>query len=194
MVDMANINRINKGIWLVITHCFYKCKFGHIGKKSVLFKPMQLDNMKTISISDGVFIAEGAWLMGSKGSNIRTLIIGNGTVIGHFSHIVGLSMVCIENDVLMADRIFISDCTHEYEMIDKPIAKQPIKILKPVTIGEGSWLGENVCVCGASVGKHCVIAANSVVTKDIPDYCVAAGSPAKVVKRYNFETKMWEKV
>lgn len=191
---MANINRINKGIWWVITRYIYKRRFFHIGSGSILFKPMQLDNTKAISIADGVFIAEGAWLMGSNDSAIRTLRISEGTVIGHYSHIVGLFNVCIEKNVLMADRIFISDCTHEYEMIDSPIGKQPIKAIKPVTIGEGSWLGENVCVCGANVGKHCVIAANSVVTKDIPDYCVAAGSPARIVKTYNFLTKKWEKV
>ena len=50
-----------------------------------------------------------------------------------------------------------------------------------------------MCILGASVGKHCVIGANSVVTKDIPDYCVAVGSPAVVVKRYNTINKKWEK-
>lgn len=191
---MSNINRINKGIWWVITQYIYKRRFGHIGSSAILFKPMQLDNVKTISIAKGVFISEGAWLMGAKNSSNMTLKIDSGTVIGHFSHIVGMSEVCIEKDVLIADRVFISDCTHGYNIIDKPIAKQPIKIIKSIIIGEGSWLGENVCVCGANVGRHCVIAANSVVIKDIPDYCLAAGSPAKVVKTYNFETKMWEKV
>lgn len=192
MINMANINRINKGIWWFITQYIYKRRFGKIGRGTILFKPMQLDNVKAISISEGVFIAEGAWLMGAK-EQIKTLRINEGTVIGHFSHIVGISSVCIEKNVLMADHIFISDCTHNYEIIEKPIGKQSIKFIKPVTIGEGSWLGENVCVCGANVGKHCVIAANSVVTNDIPDYCVAAGSPARVVKKYNFENKMWEK-
>lgn len=50
-------------------------------------------------------------------------------------------------------------------------------------IGEGSWIGENVCVCGANIGKHCVIGANSVVTKDIPDYSVAVGCPARIIKK-----------
>ena len=72
-----------------------------------------------------------------------------------------------------------------------PIMNQPVKVLRKVRIGEGSWLGENVSVCGASIGKHCVIGANSVVTKDIPDYCVAVGSPAKVVKKYDSEKKQW---
>ena len=50
-----------------------------------------------------------------------------------------------------------------------------------------------MCVIGAKIGKHCVIGANSVVTKDIPDYCIAVGIPAKVIKRYDFEKKQWIK-
>jgi acetyltransferase-like isoleucine patch superfamily enzyme len=58
-------------------------------------------------------------------------------------------------------------------------------------IGDGAWLGENVCVIGASVGKQSVVGANSVVMQDIPDYCVAVGTPAKIIKRYSFEKKEW---
>lgn len=64
-----------------------------------------------------------------------------------------------------------------------------------VRIGEGSWLGTNVVVVGnVHIGKHCVIGANSVVTKDIPDYTVAAGIPCKVIKRYDFERKEWVRI
>lgn len=180
---MANINKLNKGLWWVITQYWFKRKFYSIGKGAIIFAPLQYDNPKTISISQGVFIAEGAWLMGGTETKSSTLEIGDRTVIGHFSHIVALHKVIIENDVLLADKVFISDCTHNYENVNQPILEQGVTIIKPVTIGEGSWLGENVCVCGANIGKHCVIGANSVVTKDIPDYCVAVGSPARVIKR-----------
>lgn len=64
-----------------------------------------------------------------------------------------------------------------------------------VIIGEGSWLGTNVVVVGkVRIGKHCVIGANSVVTKDIPDYSVAVGIPAKVIKKYDFANEEWVKV
>jgi len=75
-----------------------------------------------------------------------------------------------------------------------PILKQPIKQLPPMTIGDGTWLGENVCVLGVSIGKNCVIGANSVVTKEIPDYSVAVGAPARIIKKYNLNTNRWEKV
>jgi acetyltransferase-like isoleucine patch superfamily enzyme len=62
----------------------------------------------------------------------------------------------------------------------------------PITIGEGSWIGRN-CLVYASIGKHSVVAANSFVNKDVPDYCVVAGNPAKIIKRYNPETKTWQR-
>ena len=63
-----------------------------------------------------------------------------------------------------------------------------------VHIGDGSWLGTHVVIAGnITIGKHCVIGANSVVKHDIPDYCVAAGIPARIIKRYDFGTKSWRK-
>ena len=92
------------------------------------------------------------------------------------------------------NKVYISDNLHSYADLSKPIIEQPIKQLKKIRIGEGSWIGENVCVIGASIGKHCTIGANSVVTHDIPDYSVAVGAPARVVKRYNEMTQKWEKI
>ncbi len=65
---------------------------------------------------------------------------------------------------------------------------------RDVVIGNGSWIGEHVCIIGASIGRHCVIGANSVVTRDIPDYSVAVGSPAIVIKKYDFNLNKWIKV
>ena len=81
---------------------------------------------------------------------------------------------------------------HGYEDICTPIIKQPIVQKGEVEIGEGSWIGEGVCIIGAKIGKNVVIGANAVVTKDIPDYCVAVGLPARIIKRYNLEKQIWE--
>lgn len=187
------MNRFSKKCWYLKTQTIYKPQFHSIGKRTLILKPVQLDFVKTISLSDDVYIAEGAWLMGGKSPEI-TLSVNRGTTIGHFSHIVATHSVTIEENVLIADKVFISDCTHSYDDISNPVIYQNIKDLKSVVIGEGSWLGENVCVCGAKVGKHCVIGANSVVVSDIPDYSVAVGSPAKVVKKYDFDKAEWIKV
>ena len=63
----------------------------------------------------------------------------------------------------------------------------------PITIGEGSWIGRNAVILSANIGRNCVVAAGSYVNKDVPDYCVVAGVPAKIIKRYNMETKKWER-
>ena len=65
----------------------------------------------------------------------------------------------------------------------------------PIHIGEHTIIGANVIVLpGVNIGKHCFIGAGCVVTKDIPDYCVTVGNPARIIKRFNPQTQMWEKV
>jgi len=188
------IEKLIRKKWSLITKLYYQRIFGTIGVNSIIFKPLQINNAKGICILDDVSIYHHSWLMCVDASKIEAIKMENGVTIGHFAHIIAMNSVLIEEDVLIADKVFISDCTHSYEDIDIPIIKQEVKKLSPVVIGEGSWLGENVCVCGASIGKHCIIGANSVVTRDIPDYCVAVGSPARVVKRYDFEKNEWVKV
>ncbi|RYE37044.1 MAG: acyltransferase, partial [Sphingobacteriaceae bacterium] len=57
------------------------------------------------------------------------------------------------------------------------------------------WIGANVVItAGTTIGKHCVIAAGAVVTKNVPDFCIAAGNPARIIKKYNAEQKAWLKV
>lgn len=81
--------------------------------------------------------------------------------------------------------MYITDCDHEYRNIDVPAIDQGVAQKgQKVSIGEGSYIGINVVIVGnVKIGKHCVIGANSVVTKDVPDYCVAVGSPARVIKK-----------
>lgn len=184
---------IKRVLWRIVTMIKYRTMFNKIGKHTTIFHPLQLDDVTSISIGNNVCITDGAWFYGNRINDI-TLTIMDGTYIGHFAHIVAQHKVFIYNNVLIADRVFISDITHTYEDILTPILKQPIKNIGEVVIGEGTWIGENTCIIGAKIGKHCVIGANSVVTEDIPDYCVAVGSPAKVVKKYNFESNEWRRV
>lgn len=173
------MNKINRNIWILRSKLM---GFKEIGYRSCIYKPLQIDNANTITIGKRVYIAQYSWLMGSNDNSNTGLVIENNTTIGHFAHIIAYKDVCIEKSVLLADKVFISDCNHAYKNIRIPIQDQGIEFIKPVRIGEGTWIGENVCVCGANIGKQCVIGANSVVTKDIPDYAVAVGNPAKVIK------------
>ncbi|EOK5756663.1 acyltransferase [Vibrio vulnificus] len=136
-----------------------------------------------------------AWLLALKvESDEPKLAIGNKCYIGYYSHIVSVKRVIIEDSVIIADKVYISDNIHSFDSISSPIISQPVKHHRDVIIRSGSWIGENVCIIGSVIGKNSVVAANSVVTKDVPDYCVVAGIPAKIIKRYCLETREWKKV
>ena len=190
------LERIKNGFYTRIFKFFYRSKFKMFGNKSHIFFPLKLNGLENISIGDNVHIAYKTWLaaLPLTGDVNCNLHIMDGCQIGNFNHIYATKSIIIGKNVLTADRVYISDNLHSYEDIELPILKQPIKQIGNVEIGEGSWLGENVCVLGSKIGKHCVIGANSVVTKDIPDYSIAAGIPAKIIKKYCFNQNEWVKV
>lgn len=167
-----------------------------IGNNSIVTKPLCIQGGKNIFIGHNVNIQFMTWLacLPLTGEKECRLVFEDGCVIGHFNHIISTKSVIFHKNVLTADKVYVSDNLHGYEDVNTPIHKQPIIQNGTVEIGEGSWLGENVCVLGANIGKHCVIGANSVVTKDIPDYSIAVGAPARVIKRYCFDKKEWIKV
>lgn len=173
----------------------YKILFKSFGKKTRLLSPLAIEGYSNISIGKDVVIGYKNWLVAKPigfSSQVK-LSIADGCRIGNFNHIYASQEIVIEKNVLTADKVYITDNLHSYDNVNIPIRDQPIKQLKKVLIGEGSWLGENVCIIGASIGKGCVIGANCVVNKDIPDFCVVVGVPARIIKRFDFETNQWMK-
>ncbi|WP_419767357.1 acyltransferase [Arcobacter sp.] len=169
-------------------------RFKNFPKSAVFINPDIIEGMQYITIGNNVVFQSMAWILALKQDNVEpSLIIDNGAVIGRFAHIVALRSVTIEENVLIADKVYISDNIHAYEDVSTPIIKQTILYKSEVVIGKNSWVGENVSIIGAKIGKHCIIGANSVVTKAIPDYSVAVGNPAKVIKQFNMQTQKWEK-
>jgi acetyltransferase-like isoleucine patch superfamily enzyme len=159
---------------------------------STILDSLKIDGHRYISIGRNVYVHKSVWLSAFKVSSIPPdLFIADGVCLGNFNHITCVGKVVIKKKVLTADRVYISDNLHNYNDPSRPIIEQGSSFKNEVVIGEGAWIGENVCIIGASVGKNSVIGANSVVTKNIPDYCVAVGSPAKVIKKYNFEKEQW---
>ena len=109
--------------------------------------------------------------------------IGDRCLIGRGSGIVGHLSIEIGDDVWTGHHVYITDQNHGYDDLDLPISRQAMPE-RPVRIGDGSWLGHGTVVLpGATIGRHVVIGANSVVRGEIPAYCVAAGNPARVVKQ-----------
>lgn len=174
---------------------FLKNSFYAFGKRSSIITPYRVDGAKYVSVGRKVHIAAFSWILALRNDQYKPFVkIGDETRIARFLHLVAVRKVKIGDNVLIAEKVYISDNIHSFEDVDIPIKKQPVKFLKEVTIGDNTWIGEGVSVIGASIGKRSVIGANSVVLSDIPDYCVAVGSPAKIIKRYNHKTKKWEKV
>ncbi|MCR8560150.1 acyltransferase [Mucilaginibacter sp. BJC16-A38] len=167
--------------------------FKTFGSRSKVIAPLKIYGAKNISIGNKVIVEYNTWLAAypHTGEENCSLIIGDGTHIGHFNHIYATGKIHIGKKVLTADKVYISDNLHSYSNIDLPVIDQQIKQLSEITIGDGAWLGENVCVIGASVGKGSVVGANAVVIKNIPDYCVAVGNPAKIIKRYDRTSGEW---
>lgn len=131
---------------------------------------------------------------GCKQKQIK-LKIDDGVSIGLGTMISAAESITIEKNVLIGQYCFIGDHDHAYQDVTRPIRDQGLTNIEPVLMKEGSWIGANVTVCsGVTIGKNSTIGANSVVTRNIPDYSVAVGVPARVIKRYSFRTNEWKRV
>lgn len=139
-------------------------------------------------------------LLGDEDDSSKKLFIGKNCKLGDNVHIVANEKVIIGDNCLMASKIFISDTSHgDYSnnsndsYPDVP-PDQRTFYMKPVVIGNNVWIGENACILlGVTVGNGCIIGANSIVNRNVPENCIVAGVPAKVIKRWNPELKRWTK-
>ena len=124
----------------------YPLLFKHFGKKSRIDKPLRIEGKKYTEIEDHVYVQPYTWLACQPLTGCKNPILkfGKGCTIGHFNHIYATEGIVLENYVLTADKVYISDNLHSYGNPNIPIIQQEIKQINPVRIGEGSWLGENV--------------------------------------------------
>jgi len=161
--------------------------------------PIDIRNIKHISfkknLTTGVGCRIEAYPQNSK--NNKVLFFGNNIEINDFVHIAAAEKVQIMDNVLIASKVFITDLNHgNYKGINvtdpKTIPKNRKIYTSPVLINKNVWIGENVCIMpGVTIGEGSIIGALSVVTKNIPEYSIAVGSPAKVIKKYDFKSKKW---
>ncbi len=125
-------------------------------------------------------------------NGVGNVLIGDNSLIGMGNVIIG--PVTIGNNVIFAQNIVASGLNHEYKDVTQPIVTQNVTT-KPIVVEDDCWIAANVVItAGVTIGKHCVVAAGSVVTKDLPPFTIAAGNPAKVIKQYNPKSGEWERV
>ena len=186
------VRRLRGKVGRILFALRYRARFVRLGAGAFMFSPYRIDGAEGISLGEASSLQGGSWLycLGRNGRPAR-LHIGRGCVLGYNNHITAVESVCIGDHVLTANNVYISDNLHAYEDVLTPVMHQPVIVKGRVDIGDGTWLGESVAVIGARIGKNCVIGANAVVTRDIPDYCVAVGIPARVIRRYDPELATW---
>jgi acetyltransferase-like isoleucine patch superfamily enzyme len=160
--------------------------FAGFGHRSVLQPPIRLGGVGRIRIGSDVYVGPGSWLQVLDGADAEVaLAIGDGTSIVGSCVISAARSVRLGRDVLMARNVYISDHQHAFEDTTRPVLAQGVARVAAVEIGDGAWLGQNVVVGpGVRIGRGAVIGANAVVLEDVPDHCVAVGTPARVVRRF----------
>lgn len=173
----------------IIRAIFYRLFFKKVGLYSYLGAPIFLKGVKNISIGKRVRIFPHYRM---ETYHHGQIIINDNCSIGQRLHITAAEEVCIgENSTILFD-VMITDIDHEYRNIDTSIPNQPFIVNKTI-IGAFSYIGSGAKIqAGTILGRQCIVGANSVVRGTFPDYCVIAGVPAKIIKKYNPATKSWE--
>ena len=174
----------------------WKKRFAYFGEGAVIQYPARISGFESIDIGECTTILDHSRIENFSIDRIKPQIrIGRNCYICYYLTILNASSVTIGDNVLLASHVLISSENHGMDPeLKLPYMSQPLES-KPVVIGDGCWIGEKVCILpGVTIGKKCVIGAGSVVTKSVPDYSLAVGNPAKVIKKYNFNTHSWDKV
>lgn len=187
---------VNKShaIWRrFVTQSFYRIFFLDIGRKTVIYRPGLLVNPEFVSIGESTLIRHGCRIEVVKVSGIvPRLSIGSNVNIEQNVHIVCHDSIIIGDSVSITGHCAIIDVTHPGDA-----ALSGLKIgnsIAPgggtVEIGEGTFIGFGSTIMpNVRIGKNCVIGAGSVVTTDMPDYSIAAGIPAKIIRKIDQETE-----
>ena len=175
-----------------------KWQFKSFDKTSFIDRHLDLCGGGNISIGEHTYIEKNAklWAVKSYGTKqyAPSLIIGDNVRIAQNFHCTCAEHVFIGNGVSITANCGLFDIIHPYEDVTINPRYADIKTA-PVLIGENCLIGMNTTILpGTKLGNHCVVGANSVVKGECPDFCVIVGAPAKIIKKYNFEKKVWIKI
>jgi acetyltransferase-like isoleucine patch superfamily enzyme len=150
-----------------------------------------------IKLGNSISLRQFAWLnvADDNPTGEPLIVIEDNCHIGFGSIISAKNGSYLERDVLVGQSVIIIDHNHKYDDIMVPVIKQGITSGGRIRIGQGSWIGRGAAIIAPkgdlTIGRNCVVAVNSVVTRDVPDYCLVAGYPATIIRQYDPETQTW---
>lgn len=148
--------------------------FAHIGRRTVIIKPLLLQGVERISVGDDVIIRDGAWL-GTEGA-ASSLSIGSNTYIGHHCHLHSIDPVSLGSGCVLADNVMVSTTDHDR------VNRHLVHGTGPIVIGDDVFLGQNVVVLGGvRIGNGATVAAGAVVVRDVEPGALVGGVPARVL-------------
>jgi acetyltransferase-like isoleucine patch superfamily enzyme len=137
-----------------------------------------------LQIGKGTLLEPGVWITAPGDARVR---IGEGTFLNLGVMVAAVALVEIGSHCMLANGCFVTDGNHRFDDPSQPVTWQGFSSKGATRIGDNVWCGANVVVTsGVTIGERCVIGANSVVTRDIPPYSIAAGSPARVVRELSY--------
>lgn len=173
--------------------------FASIGRKVSFHFTSQISRPRAgrISLGNSVSLRKDAWLnvATEDPSGEPVIVLEDNCHIGYGSIISAKNLIHLERDVMVGQQAIMVDHNHGYEDIAMPVIKQGITDGGRIRIGQGSWIGHGaaiICPNGElTLGRHCVVAANSVVTRSAPPYSVLSGNPARIVKQFDLATQTW---
>jgi acetyltransferase-like isoleucine patch superfamily enzyme len=140
-----------------------------------------------LEIGQEALLEPDVWITAPGDARVR---IGAGTFLNMGVMVAAQDLVEIGDHCMLANGCFVSDASHRYDDVEKPITWQGFDSKGPTRIGDNCWLGAHVVVTsGVSIGERCVIGAGSVVTRDIPPFSLAAGTPVRVLRRIKDQTR-----
>jgi acetyltransferase-like isoleucine patch superfamily enzyme len=199
-MDFYDFYSYLQGLFAKIKSRFiYSYIFGKVGHKTWIKKPDQVFGAGRIFIEDEVRIERGSILYAVKRygkKEYRSRInIGRGTFANRHLNLTAAFTMNIGEEVVFGPNVFLTDFDHGYEDLQKSRLDTELVSKGPISIGDRCWIGANSFIgSGVTLGEGCVVAANSVVTRSFPSFSVVAGSPAKLIKKYNADDRHWEKV
>lgn len=180
-------------IYWLITKIMYGSRL-KVGRRAKFKLGGSVKNGKNICIGDDFYIGKDFLLATySLSGKFGKISIGDNVVMQDRVRISSVESVVIGNNVLMGSDILITDNNHGMDAGSEKTYMYQKLSSKPVKIGYGCWIGEKCSILpGSIIGEKCIIGANSVVTGEIPAYTIAVGTPAKPIKKWNFELNSWE--